>query len=187
MGRSCSSGNRTITQRMQRAGAIELDAAEFCDAMRNGVTWCGGCYEPSGVGWGEIRSMQVVAIDIDNSTEITGADGLPVRGEDGRKAKRPLYPGEAGYLDYSGGYRKCDDLGLQPLVIYQTMSARDGWPKFRIVFDLGEAIGDEAAARAVLRNLLDMFPEADRACSNPNRLFFGSNGTVWECWRGERP
>lgn len=176
-----------ITRRMQRAGAVEVGGEGFCEAIRQGITFCGGCYEQCDDRWGAFRSMQICAIDVDNSAEIIGADGQPVKDADGRKAKRPLFPGEAGYLDYAGGYERCADLGLHPLAMYQTMSARDGWPKYRIVLDLGEAVCDERAARDVLRSLLGMFPEADRACSNPNRLFYGSNGTVWECWRGERP
>ena len=171
-----------ITRRMQRAGAVEVGCEEFCEAVRRGSTFCGGCYEPCHDRWGAFCSMQICAIDVDNSAEIIGADGQPVKG-----AKRPLFPGEVNYLDYAGGFERCTDLGLQPLAMYQTMSAREYWPKYRIVLDLGEAIEDEQTAGDVLQTLLGMFPEADQSCSNLNRLFYGSNGTVWECWRGERP
>ena len=140
-----------ITKRMQQGGSIELDESGFCEAVRRGQTWCGGCYEPSCDGWGAFVGLQIVALDFDNSAEVLDAQGQTVRGADGRKAKRPLYPGEAGFLSMT------------------------------------EHIGDEGEACAILGELLTAFPEADQACSNLNRLFFGSNGIVFECWRDERP
>ena len=176
-----------ITVRMKQNGSTELDAAQLLDAIRHGRTWCGGCFAPSAGDWGEFQSMQICAVDIDNSTKIIGADGKPVKGADGHILKRPLFPGEAGYLDRAGALARCKQLGLQPLALYDTMSCKDWWPKFRIMFDLGEAVCDEQAASAIVAELVRRFPECDRGCSNLNRLFFASNGTVYEIWRGERP
>lgn len=176
-----------ITKRMQQGGSIELDESGFCEAVRRGQTWCGGCYEPSCDGWGAFVGLQIVALDFDNSTDVLDAQGQTVRGADGRKAKRPLYPGEAGFLSMTDALDRCERLSLFPMCAYQTMSASDTWHKFRVVLDLGEHIGDEGEACAILGELLTAFPEADQACSNLNRLFFGSNGIVFECWRDERP
>ena len=171
-----------IMPRMKQRGSTELDASQLLDAIRHGRTWCGGCFAPSMGGWGKFQSMQICAVDIDNSTKIIGADGKPLKG-----AKRPLFPGEAGYLDRAGAIARCEELGLQPLALYDTMSCKEWWPKFRIMFDLGEAVCDKQAASAIVAELVRRFPECDSGCKNVNRLFFGSNGTVYEIWRGERP
>ena len=179
----------SITNRMKKNGSVEIGEAEFCEAVRNGQTWCGGCFEPETYNdkgklvWGRFLSLQIIAIDIDNSAYILDANGQPVKDERGHKKKRPLYPGEAGYLSLLDAQRRCEQLSLAPLCIYLTMSARDDWPKYRLVFDLGEPVTSEERAKAVIGELLALFPEADQGCSNTNRLFFGSNGTVKECWR----
>lgn len=55
------------------------------------------------------------------------------------------------------------------------------------MFDYGEVVETEAEARAVYGGtLLELFPEADQKCKNPNRLFFGSNGEVIPAWEAER-
>ena len=178
-----------ITNRMKKNGSVEIDEAAFCEAVRNGRTWCGGCVEPETFNdkgkliWGRFLSLQVFAIDIDNSAYILDADGQPVKDQHGHKTKRPLYPGEAGYLSLVDAQRRCEQLSLVPMCVYLTMSARDDWLKYRIVFDLGEPITDEEHAKAIIGELLLQFPEADQGCSNTNRLFFGSNGTVKDNWR----
>ena len=51
------------------------------------------------------------------------------------------------------------------------------------MFDYGEVVGDGSrGARGIRGTLLELFPEADQKCKNPNRLFFGSNGEVIPAW-----
>ncbi len=185
---------RAITRRMQAAGPVELDAAAFCEAVRRGQTWAGGCFGPRRGGWGKFESLQVCALDFDNATEKT-IHGQTVKDADGHKVKRPLHEGEAGFLHPLDALRRCQRLKLAPLCLYFTMSAQldPPWYKYRLVFDLGHPITDEAEAAAVTSSLLAAFPEGDKACKNINRLFFGSCGEVWETWqdgrlyRGEQP
>ena len=171
-----------ITTRMQEAGPTEYGAAAFCKHVKHGCTWCGGCFEPSANGWGEFVSQQIFAVDIDNKIELI-VNGRKVKDSDGRIVQRALRPGEDGYLDPHDALARCEQFGLEPLCLYFTMTSRyPAWPKYRIVFDMGEPL-DLDTAKAVIQNLLIAFPEADKKCSNCNRLFFGSNGVVWETWR----
>lgn len=171
-----------ITNRVKQAGATECDAATFCEHVKQGKTWVGGCFEPSSDGWGEFIGQRIFAIDIDNAAALI-VNGKAVKGEDGHKVKRALRPGETGYLDPIDALDRCEELQLAPTCLYFTMRSQyPAWPKFRLVFDMGEPL-DQDTALAVIESLLLAFPEADKSCRNNNRLFFGSNGTVWETWR----
>jgi len=171
-----------ITRRLQAAGSTECDAATFCEHVKRGRTWVGGCYEPKRGAWGKFVGQQIFALDFDNAATVT-VNGRPVKDETGHEVKRALRPGEAGHLDPVDALDRCEQLQLEPMCLYFTMSAKcPDWPKYRVVFDMGDAL-DQETAQGVIQSLLTAFPEADQACKNTNRLFFGSNGEVWECWR----
>lgn len=163
-----------LTNRLKAAGGTEVSAEAFCEHVKQGKTWVGGVFEPSESGWGEFTSQQLFGIDFDNEAE------------DGPGVKRALNPGETGYLDPLDALRRCVSHGLHPICLYFTFSAslEPLHYKYRLVFDMGEAISDRGEAEGILRTLLDMFPEADQKCSNTNRLYCGSNGEVIELWRG---
>lgn len=156
-----------ITRRMQGAGAVEVTPPQLCEHVRRGCTWMGGTYEPERGGWGRFLGQRIFALDFDNETH--------------GKPKRPLQPGEAGYLSPLDAIRACLECDVEPMLLYFTMSASlDPLRcKYRLVIDNGETVTSEKEARGVLDGLLEAFPEADQSCRNPNRLFFGSGG---ECW-----
>lgn len=172
-----------ITERLKDAGGTEVTPAQFCDHVRKGGTWVPGVFETGAKDengktiWGAFKSLQIVAVDIDNAIEERDADG--------NKQKRMLLPGEAGYLTVPNALRLCELRGLTPMCAYTTFSHTDAWPRFRLVFDLGEPITDEEQARAIIQQLLIAFNAAgDAKCTNPNRLFFGSTAHgVKESWR----
>lgn len=156
-----------ITRRLQQAGPSLVSFEELRDAILAGATWCGGCFEPHAGGWGPFVSQQIFALDFDNDAEY--------RRKDGSKGKRPLLPDERGYLEPTDALARCKELGIAPMMLYVTFHATvEPWyPRYRIVFDAGELVTDEARASDVLKTLLAAFPEADQKCSNVNRLFFG--------------
>lgn len=175
-----------ITERLKRAGATSLDYDQFTMLVASGCTWVPGTFgEPKRndkgkLVWGDFEQLQVFALDFDNDAPVIGNDGKPIKGR-----KRPLRPGEQGYLNPSAALRRCKSKGLQPFLLYFSFSAKKvgeaypwGWPRYRLVFDCGEPITGETEARAVIAGVLALFPEADPACKNPNRLFFGSPGAV---------
>ena len=156
-----------ITRRMQQIGPYEVSAHELACAITDGCTWCGGTFEPSPRGWGRFVSMQVAALDFDN-------DGPALDG----KGKRDLMPGEDGFLDPGAAVERFRSLfGRDPLCVYPTLSYRyPGRCKFCLVLDFGERVRDQREAKRTLDKLLSLFPEADRACRNVNRLYLGSCG-----------
>ena len=176
------SETQRITERLKRAGGTKLTRTQFCEHIRRGGTWVPGVFETGATDdkgktiWGAFKSLQIVAVDIDNAIEEKDAEG--------RKQKRMLLPGEAGYLSISDALRLCELRRLEPMLLYTTFNHSDAWPRFRIVFDLGEPITDEGRARAIIEQLIFAFNGAgDAKCKNPNRLYFGSNGSVKEAWR----
>lgn len=168
-----------ITERLKQAGGVLLDYESFTAAVYRGCTWVPGTFgesKPNDKGkmvWGDFISLQVFALDFDNAAKVFDQDGKPIKGK-----KRPLLPHEPGYLSPTQALDRCRSLGLKPFMLYFSFSARPGWPRYRLVFDLGEPITDEDTARAIIAAVLETYPEADQGCKNPNRLFFGSPGKV---------
>ena len=156
----------TITNRLKQLGPTTCTPQEFCNHVKNGGTWVGAVYDPSGQGWGRFVGQRLFGLDFDNKSGST-----------------PLAPGDPGYLDPLEALRRCKKLGIDPLCLYFTMSARLDWPRFRLVFDMGELVDDEVLATALIETLLGEFPEADQSCRKPNRIFLGSQGEIWECWQ----
>lgn len=160
-----------ITRRMQAGGSRLVTPAQFCEAVRRGRTFVCGCYEPNPRDWGKFLGQRLFAVDFDNK-----AGGVQLK------------EGDAGFLGMVEALERCYENGVPPLALYMTMSAKcPDVERYRIVFDYGEVVETEAEAREVYEKvLLELFPEADSQCKNPNRLFFGSNGEVIPLWDIER-
>jgi hypothetical protein len=167
-----------ITRRLQAAGPTELSLGEFCEVVRKGRTWVGGTFTQSGSGWGEFVGQRLFALDIDNATDYPRKDGS--------RGKRPLRRDESGHLSAREALERCERLDLAVVCLYETLGSTDECERFRIVVDAGETIVDQDEAREIIAWLLGEFPEADKSCKNPNRLFYGSTGKVLEVWSGER-
>ena len=67
---------------------------------------------------------------------------------------------------------------------YTTPSHRvDGnGDKFRIIFQLPETIIDREMYKSCMVNLLERFPEADQACKDTARVFYGSKNCTYGYW-----
>lgn len=154
-----------ITNRLKKAGPVEVTPWQLMDAIERGQTFMCGTYAPhAGSGWGEFLGQRLAAIDIDN----TGKDG------------RPLGYGEPDYLWHVKALDRARLIGLRVAFWYPTFSAAGDWyapgpgNRYRVVFDLGCTLGAEQAAQAI-GELLEVYPEADQQCKNPNRLFLGTD------------
>jgi len=176
-----------ITRRMQGAGPVRVTGYELAKAITSGRTFCGGCYAPARKEWGAFQSMQIFALDFDNDAPMLGEDGNPLKDAAGHVMKRPLMPGEKGYLDPWDALDRARGKVGEPLILYPSFSFSQvpdkSQPpakcKYRMVLDLPEPTTDEGEAARILKMLLGVFPEADPACSNLNRLLFGSHGPCW--------
>ena len=171
-----------LMNRMKAAEPREMSKFQFLEHIAAGKSFIGGAFSD---GLQTLRSWQLAALDFDNETEVLGDDGKPLKDADGHVLKRPLRPGEDGYISPFEALERCEHLGLSPMVIYKTLNDSKGNPRFRIVFDFGETTDDAEIAQEVMMTLHDAFPEADKKCKNPNRIYCGTTGAVWavcEAW-----
>lgn len=171
-----------LMNRMKAAKPRELNKLQFLEHIAAGRSFIGGAFDD---GLQTLKSWQIAALDFDNDTKLLGDDGKPVKDADGHELKRPLRPGEEGYISPFEALERCEHLGLTPMVIYQSLNNSKENPRFRIVFDYSETTNDADIAQAVMMTLHDAFPEADKKCKNPNRIYLGTNQAVWaicEAW-----
>ncbi len=61
---------------------------------------------------------------------------------------------------------------------YVTPSYTDDKPRFRILFRLAVPETDSARLRKINRGLLSLFDQADQACKDPTRIFYGTPNCV---------
>lgn len=141
-----------ITRRLQAAGPEAVSYEELERIILTGGTICCGCYQPTQSKWGEFVGMQLFALDFDNPDVLDPMDALG----------------------------RCEEMNLPPLMMYFTFSATvEPWyPKYRLLFDAGELIADKHECECFLITLLEVFPEADQACKNLNRLYFGGSEAI---------
>lgn len=141
-----------ITRRMQSSSYTLLPAKEFVRLIGRGHAWCGGCFRKKRDGWGDFVCMRLFGLDFDG-----------VKGGAGRRA-------DVSPEDVVG---RCREYGVVPLAYYHTFSSTPERPRFRLVVDVGVPFEEKGQAQAYAKLLLRLFPEADKACSNLNRIFFG--------------
>lgn len=142
-----------ITERLKAAPMQEVDAHQFCELVAQGRAWVGASFA-EGLDADSFRYLSVFALDFDNKDEDT-------------------------FIEIQDALARCSSYGLVPFCMYETYSNTEMHPKFRLVFDLGK-VEDLGQARFLITALLRLFPEADQACSNVNRIFLGTNGKTYE-------
>ena len=87
-------------------------------------------------------------------------------------------------LDFDGSIsveqvlERCKQFGLPPQLWYSTFSYSETKQKFRVVFFLDETITDPKLHKFILESLLRLFPEADPACKDASRYFYGGLKSV---------
>ena len=100
------------------------------------------------------KQQQLIMLDFDNSKVDIKAYGVTT-------------------YDY---VRNHDFIKQNACFMYRTFSDKESSvDKFRVVFVLNESVKDYLLIGNIYTKLFRLFPSADRKCSNPNRLFFGSN------------
>ena len=72
----------------------------------------------------------------------------------------------------------CDEHGLPLAMYYQTFGYSEDHPKFRLVFILDSVVTEPNLRRTIMERLISIFPQSDKACTNGNRLFLGTNKEV---------
>jgi hypothetical protein len=76
-------------------------------------------------------------------------------------------------------YTSIQDILADPFIrenasfIYKTLSHTDAWEKFRVVFILDKPLTSLEEVYGAYDYLLNQYQNADKACKDPSRLFFG--------------
>ena len=171
-----------LMNRMKAAKPREVSNQEFLQYVASGKSIIGGAYEND---LQTLVSWELGFLDFDNDTKVLDADGKPMRDENGHELKRPLCPGEEGFISPFEALERCESLGIAPFAMYKTLNCSQDNMRFRLVFRLDEPTTDAETAQTVMLTLHDFFPEADKKCTNPNRIYCGTTGAVWaicEAW-----
>lgn len=106
---------------------------------------------------GNLKSQALTMLDFDNSKKV---DGVEVK--------------------YTGtDYKTLAEVKNHPFIqsnasfLYRTFSSTPLHEKFRVVFFLSHPLENEAQVSTLYNRLFELFPQADLACSDSSRLFFG--------------
>lgn len=106
---------------------------------------------------GNLKSQALAMLDFDNSKKV---DGVEVK--------------------YTGtDYKTLAEVKNHPFIqsnasfLYRTFSSTPLHEKFRVVFFLSHPLENEAQVSTLYNRLFELFPQADLACSDSSRLFFG--------------
>ena len=134
----------------------EITIEELANEIAQGATFKAGALNGNkNIDW---ESQQVFAIDIDNDEDNV------------EKYGKMLTPEIA--------YGRCAGLGIRPTFYYHSFSSTEDHPKFRLVFITDTKVTDIRVRNAIQMALMTIFPEADKACKDLSRIFFGSHNRV---------
>ncbi len=73
---------------------------------------------------------------------------------------------------------RCDELDLHPCIVYPSYNHTDESPRFRMIFNLDQAVEDMRLRNVVQFALMQVFPECDSSCKDPARMFFPTNKPI---------
>lgn len=125
-------------------------------------------------------------LEVKEAARLIGEEGytvIPGKMAGGMKAEN-CKAMQVFMLDFDDGVRyreieqKCQDIGLQIAFAYHTFSSTREKERFRVAFVHESLIEDPFIIKTALRMLKSLFPECDRQCSNPDRMFYGGKGLI---------
>lgn len=118
-----------------------------------------------------IHSASLIVLDIDNTIDV---DFIDENGKKGiKKAKSP----QGLYVSVEDFISNIPNLKYKPALIYKSFSNKDNWNKYRVVYQLNEAIDTIEKAKYIRSFLLKEVPYADIK-ANTLGLYYGSNAGV---------
>lgn len=111
--------------------------------------------------------QQVLMVDFDNTEIIKLADGTSKK----LKTEGMFYTSIQDILNDSFIQQNAS-------FIYKTLSHTSAWEKFRVVFVLDKPLTSLEEVYGAYDFLLDKYPNADKSCKDPSRLFFGGTENI---------
>lgn len=139
-----------IQQRLKNNMAIKnLSIEQLFNCISQGRTIVPGIME-NGVRTENFIRQQLIMIDIDNAED-----------------EKVVTPNEVIEL--------LEKVNIHVLGYYYTFSSMPEKPKFRVLLLLDKPIGQVDKVEFILKTLIEYIPQADPACKNVSRLFFGTS------------
>ncbi len=75
----------------------------------------------------------------------------------------------------------CREAGVKPCIIYESFTSGtkdsngDIIKKFHVIFAVDEHVTDFETSRKIIKALISLFPTADKSCSDPARILYGTS------------
>jgi len=105
---------------------------------------------------------------------------------DGSRSDANFTSAELLALDIDGGMSveaalgRCSEYSMMPAFGYQTFGSTPEKERFRLVWLLEKPIVDAETYRLAIKALLKIFPESDKACKDPARMWYGTNNGAFQ-------
>lgn len=133
----------------------ELSLEEILDYFGTGHTIVFGVFK-GGAKYSNFISQQLIGLDYDN---------------DIKKNKKNNYE----ILPLEQAVSNLRDKGIRVKAFYNTFHNTDNIPKYRLILALSEPVTDIKTMKFILNTLNNEIKQSDNACTNPNRLFYGTD------------
>ncbi len=145
-------GNEIAKIKARTQGSVprEFTIKDFSEMVQKGFSFSPGILE-NGLKAENWTEQQIFCIDIDNENK-----------------NEPI-------MEVKQAIEICKDKGLPITMLYYSYSFTKEKPKFRLVFVLCKPIKNKYHRKIFINNLISLFPQADKSCVNPDRIFFGTN------------
>ncbi|GBF22919.1 hypothetical protein tpqmel_0323 [Candidatus Gastranaerophilus sp. (ex Termes propinquus)] len=143
-----------IKARIQGGKPKSLTVAQLAEVIKNGYSISPAILK-GGLKAENWTQQQLFLVDIDNDTESEPLISIP-------KA-----------------LGICTLKEVKPIMYYESYSHTTQKPKFRLVFAMDEPIFQEAKRKFIIETLISFFSQADAACTNADRIFFGTDKGVF--------
>lgn len=83
-------------------------------------------------------------------------------------------------INLSDAIKICKENNIIPVFYYFTYNNCHDAPRFRLAFVMDEPITDSDLRFKIISTLVNLFPKADKSCTNADRIFLGTNSRVFE-------
>jgi len=130
-----------------------------------------------------IVNMEIEEI-ANNLVQPYGKSWCPTTFKDGRRLNENFMTQQLFGLDFDDGIsfeemiERCNKYNTLPAFVYTTFSSINN-NKFRVVFVLEHDVEDVRVRNLVQLSLMNLFPEADKACKDGARIFFGGKELIY--------
>ena len=130
-----------------------------------------------------IVDMEIEEI-ANNLVQPYGKSWCPATFKDGRRLNENFVSQQIFGLDFDDGIsfeemiERCNKYNILPAFVYTTFSSINN-NKFRVVFVLEHDVEDVRVRNLIQLALMKLFPEADKACKDGARIFFGGKELIY--------